>query len=120
MVLAGSRRTTLPADLRLAADAADAAGLPLPRLSPSATFRETSRLIATKVLAQSTHVLEYGTRVHRTLGDVFARGAGLSSLGRAMSQLSGTTVLVLGGSGELLASAGASDADPVSAPSWPR
>ncbi len=93
-------------DLTAAATAADAAQLPLLRLPRNATFRETSRLVATKVLAQSTHVLEYGTRVHRTLGDVFARGGGLSALARTMSQLSGTTILVIDNAGELLATAG--------------
>jgi sugar diacid utilization regulator len=92
-------------DLSEAARAADAVGLPLLLLTPQASFRETSRLIATKVLAQSTHVLEYGTRVHRTLGDVFARGGGLPALAHTMSQLSGATVLVIGSAGELLTSA---------------
>jgi sugar diacid utilization regulator len=92
-------------DLSEASRAADAVGLPLLLLAPKATFRETSRLIATKVLAQSTHVLEYGTRVHRTLGDVFARGGGLPALAHTMSQLSGATVLVIGSAGELLTSA---------------
>jgi sugar diacid utilization regulator len=92
-------------DLSEAARAADAVGLPLLLLGPKASFRETSRLIATKVLAQSTHVLEYGTRVHRTLGDVFARGGGLPALAHTMSQLSGATVLVIGSAGELLTSA---------------
>lgn len=90
-------------DLDSAIRAADTAELPLLRLSTRATFRETSQLIATKVLAQSTHVLEYGTRVHRTLGDVFARGAGLGALVRTMAQMSGAEVLVLNHAGELLA-----------------
>ena len=91
-------------DLQDATDAADAAGLPLVQLPARATFPETSRLIATKLLAQSTHVLEYGTRVHRALGDVFSQGGGLNALAYAMAQLSGTTVLVLGTTGELIAS----------------
>jgi sugar diacid utilization regulator len=85
--------------------AATTAELPLLLLPRRADFQETSRLIATKVLAQSTHVLEYGTRVHRTLGDVFARGGGLPALAHTMAQLSGTTVLVMGNAGELLTSA---------------
>ncbi len=89
-------------DLDAAIRAADTAQLPLLRLSARATFRETSQLIATKVLAHSTHVLEYGTRVHRTLGDVFARGAGLGALARTMAQMSGTEVLILNHGGELL------------------
>lgn len=104
VVLASSEGGERP-DLTAAADAAEAAGLPLLELSPRATFRETSQLVATKVLAQATHVLEYGTRVHRMLGDVFARGAGLTGLTQTMTQLSGTTVMVLGSSGDLLACA---------------
>ena len=83
------------ADLAAALEVADAAGIPLLRLDPRADFRATSQLVATKVLAQLTHVLEYGTRVHRTLGDVFARGAGLAGLTETMARLSGTEVLVL-------------------------
>ncbi len=105
MVLAWSRTSSPELDLEAAAEAADAVGLPLLHLPPRATFRRTSRLLATKILAQSTHVLEYGTRVHRALGDVFSRGGGLPALAHSMSQLSGTTVLVLASTGELLASA---------------
>lgn len=90
-------------DLAVAIGAADAAGLPLLNLDTRANFRATSQLIATKVLAQSTHVLEYGTRVHRTLGDVFAKGAGLRGLTETMAQLSGTEVFVLSQAGEPLA-----------------
>lgn len=104
-LLAWPGRGSAHPDLGAAAVAADAARLPLLALSGMATFREVSRLVATKVLAQSTHVLEYGTRVHRTLGDVFARGGGLSALARTMSRLSGTTVVVVGNLGELLATA---------------
>lgn len=85
--------------------AADAAGLPLLLLPHRANFRAISQLIAIKVLAQSTHVLEYGTRVHRALGDVFARGGGLPALAHTMSQLSETIVLVIGSGGELLTAA---------------
>lgn len=92
-------------DLTAAGRAADEVDLPLLVLASPVTFLDASRLVATKVLAQTTHVLEYGTRVHRTLGDVFARGAGLAALARTMSQLSGTTVLILGNTGELLAEA---------------
>jgi sugar diacid utilization regulator len=99
------RDATHPAGLEGACRAADDAGLPLLMLPPEAGFREVSRLIATKVLAQSTHVLEYGTRIHRTLGDVFARGGGLPALAHTMAQLSGTTVLIMSTSGELLTSA---------------
>ena len=104
MVLAWSHHTVTARSLASAARAADEVGLPLLRLPPRATFQVTSRLIATKILAQSTHVLEYGTRVHRTLGDVFSRGGGLPALAHSMSQLSNTSVLVLASNGELLAS----------------
>lgn len=90
-------------DLASAMAAADAEGLPLLRLDSRANFRTTSQLVATKVLAQATHVLEYGTRVHRTLGDVFAKGAGLAGLTETMARLSGTEVLVLSNVGEPLA-----------------
>ena len=92
-------------ELGSACQAADAAGLPLLLLPHRANFRAISQLIAIKILAQSTHVLEYGTRVHRTLGDVFARGGGLPALAHTMSQLSETIVLVIGSGGELLTSA---------------
>jgi sugar diacid utilization regulator len=92
-------------DLIHAIEAADLVGLPLLAVGSRTTFRETSRLIATKILAQETHVLEYGTRVHRILGDVFARGAGLPALAQTMAQLSETTVLIVGNNAELLAEA---------------
>jgi sugar diacid utilization regulator len=91
-------------DLADACRAAEAADLPLLLLRPQAGFRETSRLVATKVLAQSTHVLQYESRVHRMLGDVFARGGGLPALAHTMARLSGASVLILSTSGELLAS----------------
>lgn len=90
-------------ETKKAVDLADELALPLLYLPRRGTFREASQLIATKVLAQSTHVLEYGTRVHRTLGDVFARGAGLGALADTMARISGTHVLVLNRGGELLA-----------------
>lgn len=90
-------------DLAPAVSVGEAVGLPLLRLGAGATFRATSQLVATKVLAQSTHVLEYGTRVHRVLGDVFAKGAGLVGLTETMARLSGAEVLVLGNVGESLA-----------------
>jgi sugar diacid utilization regulator len=96
---------TARTELKAAVAAADEVGLPLLAVGPRATFREVSRLVATKVLAQATHVLEYGMRVHRALGDVFARGAGLSALAQTMAQLSGTTVLVLGNGAEVLTQA---------------
>lgn len=105
LILAWTRPGQAAPDLAAAARAADAASIPLLLLPPRTTFREASRLIGVKVLAQTTHVLEYGTRVHRALAEVFARGAGLQALARSMSHLSGATVLILGNNGELLADA---------------
>lgn len=96
-------------DLDTAAHAADSAALPLIAVAPEADFRHTSHLVATKVLAQEAHVLEYSARVHRTLGEVFARGSGLVAIARTMSQLSRTPVLVLGLEGEVLAQAEVTD-----------
>src|SRR5690606_25227322 len=95
-------------DLAPALAAADHEGLPLVQLAARATFRETTQLAATKVPAQLLHVLASRNRAHRMLGDVFARGAGLPALARAMAQISGTTVLVVGNSGDLLAHAASS------------
>lgn len=92
-------------DLTEAARHADEVGLPLLDLPTRVTFREASLLIGTKVLAQTTHVLEYGTRVHRALGDVFARGAGLPALTAMMARISGITVLVLNNAEDLLSQA---------------
>lgn len=88
-----------------AARAADATSLPLIAVPEETDFRRTSQLVATKVLAQTAHVLEYGDRVHRTLGEVFAHGSGLNAMARTMSQLSRTPVAVLGLTGEILAQA---------------
>lgn len=85
--------------------AADSAALPVLAIGPQGDFRETSRLVAMKVLAQAQHVMEYGTRVHRALGDVFARGAGLPALAQKMAQISGAHVLIIGNSAELLTEA---------------
>ncbi|AWB93172.1 helix-turn-helix domain-containing protein [Aeromicrobium chenweiae] len=92
-------------DLLDAIQAADETGVPLLAVGSRVTFREASRLVATKVLAQDTHVLEYGIRVHRILGDVFARGGGLAALAQTMAQLSDTTVLIVGTNAELLTEA---------------
>ncbi|MET8472235.1 helix-turn-helix domain-containing protein [Streptomyces sp. NPDC006422] len=85
--------------------AADAAGLPLVRLAPEATYHHIGRLIATKTIADSAHVLEYGVRVHRTLGEVFASGSGLPALARSMATLAGASVLILDEEGQLLSRA---------------
>jgi sugar diacid utilization regulator len=50
-------------------------------------------------------VLEYGDRVHRSLGEVFAHGSGLNAMARTMSQLARAPVVVLGLTGEILAQA---------------
>jgi sugar diacid utilization regulator len=92
-------------DLRSAAAAAEKAGTPLVLLPAAADFRRLGQLVAVKVLAQTTHVLEYSARVHRTLGEVFAHGSGLAAMARTMSQLSRTPVYLLGLNGEVLASA---------------
>ncbi|MGD6747424.1 PucR family transcriptional regulator [Streptomyces sp. BH106] len=85
--------------------AADAADLPLVRLAPEATYHHIGRLVATKTIADSAHVLEYGVRVHRTLGEVFASGSGLPALARSMATLAGATVLIMDEAGQLLSRA---------------
>lgn len=92
-------------DLDAAARMAEVAQVPLIAVGRSADYRRSSYLVATKVLAQTAHVLEYGVRVHRTLGEVFAHGSGLTAMARTMSQLSATPVLILGLDGELIAHA---------------
>lgn len=91
--------------LDTAVQAADVASLPLIAVAPEADFRHTSHLVASKVLAQEAHVLEYSARVHRMLGEVFTHGSGLLAITRTMSQLARTPVLVLGLEGEILAQA---------------
>ncbi|MGW2340929.1 PucR family transcriptional regulator [Streptomyces sp. NPDC001661] len=85
--------------------AADAADLPLVRLAPEATYHHIGRLVATKTIADSAHVLEYGVRVHRTLGEVFASGSGLPALARSMATLAGASVLIMDETGGLLSRA---------------
>jgi sugar diacid utilization regulator len=94
-----------PPSLDPAARAAETEPIPLISVPKSADFRRTSHLVASKVLAQTAHVLEYSVRVHRTLGEVFAHGSGVTAMARTMSQLSGTPVMVLGVDGELIAHA---------------
>jgi sugar diacid utilization regulator len=83
--------------------AADAAGLPLALLPPGADYRTVNQLVATKVLAQSTHVLEYRDRVHRSLSEILARGAGVSALAYGMARMAKAPVLVVDLDGSLLA-----------------
>jgi len=109
------RRGATAADLTAAGALADDRGLPLLTLRQGVGFREVSRLIGTKVLTRAAHVLEYGTRIHRRLGDVFARGGGLPGLASSMAQLSGGTVVVLGTHGDVSASSGPRPADEIAA-----
>ncbi|WP_028920815.1 helix-turn-helix domain-containing protein [Pseudonocardia acaciae] len=83
--------------------AADRAGLPLALLPPTAGYRAVSQLVATKVLAQATHVLQYSDRVHRSLGEILARGAGISPLAYGMARMSVAPVMVLDLDGAVLA-----------------
>jgi sugar diacid utilization regulator len=85
------------------ARAAEKAALPLLKVSREADFRHVSQLLATKVLAQSAHVLEYSQRVHRTLGEVFAHGSGLVAMARTMAHLARTPTVILGLDGQTLA-----------------
>lgn len=51
------------------------------------TYRRASRLVAEKALAQDAHVLAYGVRVNRALGEVLYRGSGLETMAREISRL---------------------------------
>lgn len=99
MALPAVLRTSFPE----ARAAADAAGVALALLPPGADYRTVNQLVATKVLAQSTHVLEYRDRVHRSLGEILARGAGVSGLAHGMARMSMAAVLVVDLDGTLLA-----------------
>lgn len=83
--------------------AADEAVLPLALLPPTADYRAVSQLVATKVLAQTTHVLQYSDRVHRSLGEILARGAGISPLAYGMARMSVAPVMVVDLDGTILA-----------------
>ncbi|WP_214316784.1 PucR family transcriptional regulator [Nonomuraea sediminis] len=93
-------------DLSAAGSAADAAGLPLLLLGPTAGYRAVGRLVGQKALAQASHVLEYSSRVHRALAEVLARGSGIPAMARAIAGLSHGPVLVLDADGETQAYAG--------------
>lgn len=104
-----------PVDVDALRRAADAAALPVVTLGPDADFHHVSQLVASKVLAQSAHVLEYSVRVHRAMGEVFAHGSGLAAMATTMSHLSRAPVFILDMAGETLA-----HADPrVSSPQVP-
>ncbi|MEK6439401.1 helix-turn-helix domain-containing protein [Pseudonocardia sp. T1-2H] len=96
-----------PPDLRAALPparhAADRVGLPLALLAPTADYLKVSQLVATKVLAQATHVLQYSDQVHRSLGEILARGAGVASLAYGMSRMGEAPVMVLDVDGGQLA-----------------
>ncbi|WP_329094469.1 helix-turn-helix domain-containing protein [Actinomadura citrea] len=100
-------------DLDAAARAAEAAGVPLLALPAEADYRAVSRLIGQKALAQSAHILEYGSRVHRTLAEVLARGPGVPAMARAVVGLSRCGVLICDADGERLAWEEPPDAAPM-------
>ncbi|OLT09428.1 hypothetical protein BJF78_30660 [Pseudonocardia sp. CNS-139] len=83
--------------------AADDLALPLALLPPTADYQAVSRLVATKVLAQATHVLQYSDRVHRSLGEILARGAGIPPLAYGMARMSEAPVVVVDLEGSVLA-----------------
>ena len=107
LVRLGPADVASPAELRVsfpeARAAADAAGLPLALLPPTADYRAVSQLVATKVLAQATHVLQYSDRVHRSLGEIHARGAGIPSLAYGMARMGEAPVMVVDLDGTVLA-----------------
>ncbi|XVQ12827.1 helix-turn-helix domain-containing protein [Spirillospora sp. CA-255316] len=90
-------------DLKAAARAADRARVPLLALREEADYRAVSRLVGQKALAQTSHVLEYGARVHRALADVLAQGSGIPAMAHAIANLSRCPVLILDEDGERLA-----------------
>lgn len=81
----------------------DSAGYPVVQLPATATFVVCNRLIAAKTLTRAAHVLEYGVTVHRTLGELLYRGAGLPALGRQLAKLSRCPAFILDAQGEVLA-----------------
>ncbi|MFC5819429.1 helix-turn-helix domain-containing protein [Nonomuraea harbinensis] len=93
-------------DLTRAARAAEEARIPLLVLPAEADYRAVSRLVGQKALAQTSHVLEYGSRVHRTLAEVLARGSGIPAMARAVAGLARCPVLVMDADGETLVCAG--------------
>jgi DNA-binding PucR family transcriptional regulator len=96
---------------------AEMVGLPLALLPAGADYRRVSQLVATKVLAQATHVLQYSDRVHRSLGKILALGAGIPALAYGMARISAAPVMVIDLDGaELGYEAPASSSKPESAP----
>lgn len=91
------------AELVAAGVTADTVPIPVVRLPASTGFGLVNRVVAEKSLAYAAHVLEYGVTVHRALGELLYRGAGLPALGRQISRLSRCPAFVLGPHGEVLA-----------------
>lgn len=79
------------------------AGCLVVQLPATATFAVCNRLVAERTLTQAAHVLEYGVAVHRTLGELLYRGAGLPALGRQLAKLSRSPAFLLDSQGEVLA-----------------
>lgn len=86
--------------------AADRLDLPVLRTTRRVSFREVNELVARKALSNLLHVLEYRVKVHRTLGDIFARGQGLDALVQTISTWAEAHVCVLQPTGEIQSSAG--------------
>lgn len=61
--------------------------LPLVVGPPGLSYRVLGRLIAEKSIAQEAHVLAYGVKVHRALGEVLYRGSGLTTMAREIARL---------------------------------
>lgn len=93
------------AETRRTLVAAAPSGLPIYLLTRTTSYREVSELVATKILAERTHVLEYRMHIHRELGHIFARGDGLEALTRAMARLSNGNVFILSSAGDIQAQA---------------
>lgn len=93
-------------DLASATLSARRAGLPLVELAEQADYRRVSRLVGQKALAHTSHVLEYGSRVHRTLAEVLALGSGLPAMALAIHGLSRCDILILDADSTVLAAAG--------------
>jgi sugar diacid utilization regulator len=93
-------------DIATAVRSALRSGLPLVELDRIADYRRVSRLVGQKALAQTSHVLEYGSHVHGTLAGVLSLGTGLPAMARAIHGLSLCDVLILDSDNAVLAAAG--------------
>lgn len=74
---------------------ADAAAGRLAIITCEIDFPLLNRLVAEKVLAQHAHVLEYASRVHRSLSDLLHPGVGLAAITLRMSRLAHRPVCLL-------------------------